>query len=215
MSRTPHNVAQRMGYENVSMLGSVVKIARHLRDGGQITPAIFQQLQAAYPRIPIEVLGERALAVNAMPREQRMEAFVTEVAGAQAIPEAHALLREYDVHFARESVVDTIDQRLDARPRAAGQTGHKEDPMSVRALLEAQTHQRGPSTYQGARNRVADRIEHIEGVLRGPDEDNKVTLRDTIAAAAEEPLATAAAEALLTDEDQGGIDQQRLNAGYA
>jgi len=213
--RTPANAAQRMGFRNVDDLGQVFNVARHLRAGGTIGQGELLALQAVYPNVPPEVLVLRAQQINAAPKADRMDRFVTEIGGPGAVAQAQQLLADYDHHYERESTIDAIDARLDARPRdgTSANGAPKDDPLSVRSILEAQTHQKPPSTYQGARNLVAGRMEHVAKVLHAPDPEGQVSLRDTIAAAVERPLVDSLAEELMTDADLEGAEESLRDQG--
>ena len=210
MRNTPDQQAQKLGFANAKTLHTAIQLGQHLRTGKAITNAQVDQLAAAYPAVPKSVIMERAIQVNGLAPSERFAAFAEAIGGRSSIEQATALVDNYAASLQRESTVDSISDRLDARQpeRAKAMVVPVVDHRSeLRRSLESQFKTPMPANIETARRIVADGAERNMKTLADP----KASMRDVVAAAFDKPIVESAIDECLTDADRDAVQASAVD----
>ena len=206
---------------------TLLAMEQHLSDGKALEPRHVRLLEQMHPQSPRGEIAEVVQALNEQHPGMRSKLFIAAMASdfdamrgnfhlaGDAYREVSKLASEYTT----QSYADELNRRVGVTAKdRAERPEWKPAPGSTRDIIERQFEPKGsremkaavdagdPHASQFVRNRLADTIERSAAVMeRNKEDDDKTSLRDTVAAA------FANSHAVEVGTDQGWLPEELGN----
>ena len=196
-------VARSLGFPSAQSLEGMLQIAAKLQRHAVLDQTDTQRLCQAYPAIDRAFLARYVEQINKLPSSERAARFIEIAAGTEHAEMAHGMVEQFSLH----NDAHDLDTRLGVHDVA--HTEHKQDPNSVRALVERQVPRDGADAIARRFNNAndSDRKALTADVLtmvahrRGQLDDN-ASLRDQVRAALYESEADSMYDAVMSDSTE-------------